>query len=328
MADGAHIYIDNCAWEFAGYNENLRRSRLTALQLTVASATEDAEAATRQIEQAAAAIAADPDRLLLVRSTADIRQASAEGKVGIILHFQNALPIGDDQSLVEHFHELGVRVIQITYNEVNLVGSGCLVDVDTGLTEFGRKLVSGLNQAGILVDLTHVGRRTSLEAIEASSEPCTFSHSNPLALADNPRNITDEQIRACAERGGVIGACGWGPISWTGSETPPDLDTIADHMTYIADLVGPGHVGIATDAPIGDNMENILAHFSEINAAYGSVTGKFVAAFGPNIDHRFPMPISRLPQLAETLERRGWSQADIAGAMGGNMLRLYERVWR
>lgn len=328
MSQLPFIAIDNCAWEFDGYNDKLEASGLTVLQLTVASATEDAAAASRQIQAAKEIVAADPKKLCVVGTVDEIRTAHEEGRVGIVFHFQNALPIGRDLSLVGRFHELGVRVVQITYNEVNDVGCGCLVADDTGLTAFGRELIAELNRTGILVDLTHVGARTSMEAMEASSAPVTFSHSNARALADNPRNISDEQIEACAALGGVIGACGWGPISWTGSDEPPSIETVADHLSYIADLVGPKHVGIATDGPISHNMANILAHFQEINAAYGSVTGAFVDKFGPNIKHRYPMPISAFPKLAEALRRRGWSEPDVAGALGGNMLDLYTRTWK
>lgn len=328
MSQLPFIAIDNCAWEFDGFNDKLEASGLTALQLTVASATEDAAAAMNQIQAAREIVAANPERLCLIGAVEDIRGAHQQGRVGIVFHFQNALPIGRDLSLVGRFHELGVRVVQITYNEVNEVGCGCLVADDTGLTSFGRELVAELNRVGILVDLTHVGMRTSMEAMEASGCPVTFSHSNPRALANNPRNISDEQIKACASLGGVIGACGWGPISWTGSAEPPTIETVADHVSYIADLVGPKHVGIATDGPISHNMANILAHFQEINSAYASVTGAFVERFGPSIEHRYPMPINTVPKLADALRRRGWGEQDVAGALGGNMLDLYSRTWK
>ncbi len=328
MSQLPFIAIDNCAWEFDGYNDKLEESGLTVVQLTVASATEDAAAASQQIQAAKAIVAADPDRLCIVGTVEEIRAAHLAGRVGLLFHFQNSLPIGRDLSLVGSFHDQGVRIVQVTYNESNDAGCGCLVDIDTGLTSFGRELISELNRNGILVDLTHAGERTSMEAIEASAAPVTFSHSNPRAIADNPRNISDEQIKACAATGGVIGVCGWGPISWTGTDQPPSVETIADHVSYIADLVGPQHIGIATDAPISHNMANILAHFKEINTAYGSVTGAFVDKFGPDIKHRYPMPITSIPKLAAALRLRGWQEDDVAGVLGGNMLNLYSRVWR
>lgn len=322
------IMIDTCAWEFDGYNEALHESRLTAFQLTVASASEDTEAALKQVEAVHALVAADAKRLLLVRSSDDIERAAYTGRVGIILHFQNARPIGNDLNRLATFYKLGLRVVQLTYNERNFVGDGCLEPADAGLSRFGRRLVKALNDLGILIDLSHVGRRSSLEALELSDEPCVFSHSNPRSLADNPRNVSDDQIKACAERGGVIGICGWGPISWTGASSPPSLATVADHLTYVADLVGPEHTAIATDAPISGNVDRILAHFGDINSAYPEVTGPFVGAFGNDLNHRYPLPIRRLPQLVHLLHQRGWDEIAVRGTLGENMLRLYRKVWK
>jgi membrane dipeptidase len=321
------VMIDTCAWEFDGFNDHLRESCLTAFHLTVASAKEDSEAALRQMEEARTIVARDPEKLMVVENASDIELAAASGRVGIIFHFQNARPISDDLQRLATFHKLGLRVLQLTYNERNFVGDGCLESSDAGLSRFGQSVIAALNDLGVLIDLSHVGRRSSLEAIDASAVPCTFSHSNPKRRANNPRNIDDEQIKACAARGGVIGICGWGPISWTGSGTPPDLNTIADHLDYVANMVGPEHTAIATDAPISGNMNRILAHFHEINTAYGDVTGPFLSAFGNDLKYRFPLPIRRLPELAEVLRNRGWSESDVQGAMGENMMRLYRHAW-
>jgi membrane dipeptidase len=321
------VTIDNCTWEFDGLSEDLVASGLTAFQLTVASKSEDAAETIKEIERVHAVIAHDPEKLMLIESVADLRAAAASGRTGVILHFQNARPLGDDLRKVGTFRRLGVRVIQITYNERNYVGDGCLEPTNGGLSTFGRALIGELNRQHILIDLTHVGERSSLEAADLSADPCVFSHSNPKRRADNPRNITDEQMRACAERGGVIGVCGWGPISWDGGPRPPDLSTIADHLDYVADLVGPEHVGIATDAPASGKMDRILAHFKEINEAYPNVTGAFVEAFGSDIKHRYPLPLRSIPALAVTLQERGWPTGHIDGALGENMARVYEQVW-
>lgn len=319
--------IDNCAWEFDGWNDRLATSGLSAFNLTVASKHEDFHGAVANIERTRALVARHADHVAFVLEPDDLARHQRDGRVGIVLHFQNARPLGDDPERLDTFRALGVRIVQLTYNERNFVGDGCLEPGNAGLSRFGRRLVREMNRRGLTIDLTHVGERSSLEAIDLSARPCVFTHANPRARADNPRNISDAQIRACAERGGVIGVCGWGPISWTGSAEPPGLDDIADHLDHIAELVGPDHVAVATDAPVTDNLAEITAHFGDINRAYPEVTEAFVTAFGNTLEHRYPLPLGSLPQLARHLAARGWSDSDVEKAMGANMVRIWRETW-
>ncbi|MBI3944044.1 MAG: membrane dipeptidase, partial [Chloroflexi bacterium] len=142
------------------------------------------------------------DLIMPARSVADIKAAKQSGRTGIIFGFQNTAPVEDDLSLLAIFKELGVRIIQITYNEGNYAGAGCLESKDWGLSRFGVDLIEEMNRLGLLIDLSHVGYRTSMEAIEASQQPVAFTHANPRALCDNPRNKTDEQLLAVARKGG------------------------------------------------------------------------------------------------------------------------------
>ena len=136
----------------------------------------------------------------------DIRKVKEEGRVGIILGFQNSSPIEDDLDLVEVFHRLGVRAIQITYNDLNLVGAGCYERQDVGLSQFGVDLVAEMNRLGMVIDLSHVGHRTTMDAIETSEDPVWFSHTNPRNLCEHPRNKTDEEVKALVAKGGIVGA--------------------------------------------------------------------------------------------------------------------------
>lgn len=144
------------------------------------------------------------DDLLHVTSANDILTAKETGKLGIIFHFQGTDPIEDDLDLVDAYATLGLRMVLLAYNVKNRVGDGCAERTDGGLSIFGLKLVERLNENGIVVDCSHTGRRTTLDAIEASRAPVVFSHANPIGVTDSPRNITDEQIKAIARTGGLI----------------------------------------------------------------------------------------------------------------------------
>ena len=148
-------------------------------------------------------IAADPDRYLLASSVADIEHAMTSGRLAIGFDLECALPLLEQTGMVALYRDLGVRQIHLAYNRNNSVADGCH-DVERGLTALGRTMVGAVNAAGMLMDCSHTGRRCSLDIMAASTRPVIFSHSNPLALVEHGRNVTDEQIRACAATGGVV----------------------------------------------------------------------------------------------------------------------------
>jgi membrane dipeptidase len=263
----------------------------------------------------------NPDRLLLATRSEDFRRAKEEGKIGLMLAFQNATQLEDDwMNLLPVFHTLGVRMIQPTYNEANLLGSGCLEPVDLGLTAYGRQVVRAMNNLGIVVDLSHVGDRTSLEAIEVSEDPVVVSHGNPRALNDNPRNISDEVIRAVAQKGGVICCIAWAPLSDTGNGSPTILDFV-DHMEYVANLVGIDHVGLGSDINEVDRVSPVSASFGEI---YSSMVGPYKDKL-----NSYPegfASVDDYPNLTRALVARGYSDSDILNILGGNALRVVAEV--
>src|SRR3990172_631336 len=228
---------------------------------------------------------------------------------------------------VETLWRLGVRTIQLTYNTRNFVGDGVFEDTDAGLSKFGRQVVREMNRVGILVDLSHVGQRTSLEAIEVSEKPCVFTHSNPHALVPVPRNITDEQIKAVAAKGGVVGCSSFPALVWRG-ETPPTLDEFVACIDYVVNLVGPDHVAIGTDSEASKG-----AYPPELRAslrrAYSGTTGTF--------HQRFPqgLPLVGLeeglgdwPNITRCLLERGYRPDDVRKIIGGNFFRVMSEVWR
>jgi membrane dipeptidase len=190
-----------------------------------------------------ATIAADPERYALVSSVDDIIQAAADGRIAITFDLEGSAPLLDQPDMVDLYAQLGVRQIHFAYNRNNSVADGCH-DEPRGLTALGQRMVEAVNGAGILMDCSHTGRLCSLEIMDASSQPVIFSHANPYTLVQHGRNVTDEQIRACAATGGVV--CVSGLSFFIGSERP-GADDVARHAAYIADLVGVAHAGIGLD---------------------------------------------------------------------------------
>ena len=182
-----------------------RASGTTAVNITigfVAGQAEPFQASVAEVAQWTRLIRENPNDVTLILTAADIARAKRDGKIGVIFGFQNAAQMGDDASRVDIFADMGVRVIQLTYNLRNQLGDGAIVPEGRGLTEFGRKVVDRLNANRIMVDLSHSGRQICLDAIQASRQPISINHTGCRALVDLPRNKTDE-LRLVAEKGGL-----------------------------------------------------------------------------------------------------------------------------
>ena len=254
------------------------------------------------------------DRFTLVRRVEDILSAKREGKLAIAFDIEGMNALDGEAFMVSLYYRLGVRQMLFAYNRNNLAGSGCH-DQDTGLTAFGHQVIAEMNRVGMLVDCSHTGYRTTLEAMEASSAPVIFSHSNPKSLHKHGRNILDEQIRACARKGGVVGINGIGLFLGDPAATTPAL---VRAIGYVADLVGVDHVGVALDWTPEDleGLTTANPRFWPASEGYGQGSAMRVAA--PR----------QLPQITETLLNRGWPEADVVKVLGGNFRRVAEAVWK
>jgi membrane dipeptidase len=254
------------------------------------------------------------DRFTLVRTVADIDAAKREGKLAIAFDIEGMNSLDGEAYMVSFYYRLGVRQMLFAYNLNNLAGSGCH-DKDTGLTDFGRQVIAEMNRVGMLVDCSHTGLRTTLQAMEASTAPCIFSHSNPVTLHKHGRNIVDEQIKACARTGGVIGINGIGLFLGDPVASTP---TLVRAITYVADMVGIDHVGLALDwTP--ENLEGLTAanpKFWPQSEGYGQGSNMRVAA------------PSQLPEITEMLLERGYAEEDVRKVMGGNFRRVAAAVWK
>ncbi len=264
---------------------------------------------------------------ILVKSAADIERAKAEGRFGIIFHFQGTEPIEKDLDLVNAFKHLGVGMIQLSYNVKNRVGDGCEERTDAGLSRFGLRLIERMNQQRVIVDCTHTGYRTTMEAIEASSAPTVFSHAGAKAVKASHRNLTDDQIKAVAATGGLVGAVGY--PAFVSDDPHPTLDQFIDHIAYMSDLVGTDHVGLGIDYFDGQVP---VAELPDIQRRYQQLldSGTWRPENYPPPPYHYPAGIDTprgFPNLTKRLLERGFSEEDTKKIMGGNWVRVFRDVW-
>ncbi|MGK8511555.1 dipeptidase [Nocardia asiatica] len=262
-------------------------------------------------------------RFRLVHGVDDI---GAPGVVALAFDLEDAGPLGGDLDNVARFYDLGVRSLLPAYNHANAAGCGCLDTEDTGLTGYGRDLVHALNDVGMFADGSHCSRRTGLELAELSVVPMIYSHSNFAALWEHPRNITDEQARACAATGGVIGINGVGIFLGRNAagERAERIEAMARHIEYGAELVGIEHIGIGSDYSF--DAEDFNAEMRQNPDAFSEAYTKW----GPLqwVPPEDLLGAADLPGLDAALVRRGFTPADRAAVFGENFRRVAAQVWR
>ena len=266
-----------------------------------------------------ATIAAQPERYVVADTAQDIRAAAAAGKLAIGFDLEGAMPLLEQPDMVALYRDLGVRQMHLAYNRNNSVSGGCH-DEAQGLTPLGRRIVGAINAAGVLMDCSHTGRRCSLDIMAASEAPVIFSHSNPLALVEHGRNVTDEQIRACAATGGVV--CVSGVSIFLGTRTP-DADDVARHAAYVANLVGVQHAGIGLDISFPQSGLNDDPP-GDYDPGYWWPQS---AGYDRGISRSTYPSIESWQVLGEALQRTGMSAGESELVLGANMMRVAQRVW-
>jgi len=297
---------------------DMRRGGITAANCTCCVWENFAET-MRNIARWKKWFRAHGDKIMQVYRRTDISRAKAEGRTGIVLGWQNTTAIEDRLDYLELFHELGVRIIQLTYNTQNLVGSGCYESRDGGLSDFGRDVLAEMNRLGILCDLSHVGPKTSEDAILASRQRVAYSHCLPSGLKDHPRNKSDEQLRFIAEHDGFVGVTMFPPFLAKGASAT--VDDYVEAIEYVIDVVGEDSVGVGTDFTQGYDKP----FFDWITHDKGD--GRKLTDFGAVINPEGLRRIGDFPNLTAAMERRGWTAARIEKVMGGNWLQLLTDVW-
>ncbi len=255
----------------------------------------------------------------VVGEARDLDRAKAAGKCAVIMGVQNSEHFRTAED-VKAFHQLGQRCSQLTYNSQNLLGSGSTDRVDGGVSDLGAEIIAAMNDAGMLVDVSHCGDRTTLDAIEISKRPIAITHSNCRALNGHPRLKTDEAITKLAAKGGVMGITG--VRNFVRDREPTTVEHIVDHIEHVAKLAGIEHVGIGSDADLNGYDDMPPDQRKELMAAY-----KSSYAFRDRLDtDGFDHP-KKVYDLTEALIRRGYGDSDIESVLGGNFRRLLGTVW-
>ncbi len=307
-----------------------RASGVTAINCTigyVAGNMEPFEHSIKEIGLWDSRLRRHPDDLLKVLTAADILRAKAENKIGIIYGFQNAAMMGDKAERADIFADLGVRVVQLTYNPANQIGDGSMAPGNRGLTPFGREVVERLNGNRVMVDLSHSGERTCLEAARVSKQPISINHTGCRTLTDLPRNKTDEELRLVASRGGFVGIYFMPFLNPRSVATAEDVVAHVDHAVRIC---GEDHVGIGTDGGI-TGVDDMAAYRARIAKEIADRRKAGIGAKGENPD---TLPFvadlqgpTQFRELADRLRRRGYKERMIEKILGRNFLTYAREVW-
>lgn len=293
--------------------ERLHDAGVTVAGVNVGYGEHGIEAHVRMLAHFRAWIKARPDRYLLVERVDDIAEAKHSGRLGIFFDIEGANAVENQLTTIALYYDLGVRWMLMAYNRNNRVGGGCMDD-DGGLTPFGHAVVAEMNRVGMVPCCSHTGKRTVLDVIAASATPVIFSHSNPRALWDHPRNVDDEVMLACARRGGVVGLNGVGAF-----HADVKSATFARAIDYVVQLAGIDHAGIGLDYVFDD--EELKAAFVATPHLFGADAIRF-----PN-GCPFVQP-EQLPEVAEILASMGYGDDDLRKVLGGNWLRIAREVWK
>ena len=312
--------------------QDIRASGLTCASVTVGPvgtrpSAEALEGIFRDIGILEAEVDRHPDVLCKIKRHEDVAIAKSSRRLGLIYALQDGVAFEDNLDRLQMLYRFGLRIIQPTYNLRNLLGDGCLEPGNAGLSKSGRDAIRRMNELGILVDLSHCGRQTTNEAMEASTRPVAFTHTGCAAVYDHPRNKTDEQLRALADKGGVAGIYFMPYLRPSGQ---PMAEDVIRHVEHALQAAGEDHVGIGTDGVVSAlelTPEYVKMHKEEVAARKKAGIG----AAGESEDVYLYIPDlntpRRLETLADLLFKRGHSSTRVEKLLGANFARLFHDAW-
>jgi membrane dipeptidase len=264
-------------------------------------------------------------RFVLVREPQDLQRCTDPSSTGVLLGFQDSAQLEGDLRNVETFHGLGVRMIQLTYNERGAAGCGCTEPSDEGLTTFGRDLVRELNEVGIVVDLSHCGARTTMEALELSEAPVAVSHAACAAIHPHARNKSDDVLRALGQRSGYFGVC-LVPAFLAMRTDRPSVEHFVRHVMHALEMGGPTTVGIGTDWGVEHSPPSIRRRLQAEATARG---------FRPDDDFDFAVATRGFetwamgfPRLTDALLGAGLDEPMVEGILGKNFSEFWQTAVR
>ncbi|MBX2884981.1 MAG: dipeptidase [Granulosicoccus sp.] len=304
-----------------GIFEQMRAGDLDCVHVTIAY-HETALETLRRIGEWNLLFEQHGDLIMRVGSAADVLEAKKQGKTGIVYGFQNCSPIEDDFSLIEIFHALGVRFMQLSYNNQSLLATGCYEDDDPGITRFGKQAIQEMNRVGLVIDMSHSAERSTLEAIDISERPIAITHANPAFFHSALRNKSDAVISALAENGGMLGFSLYPHHLRNGSACT--LEEFCSMVATTADKIGVDHIGLGSDLCQGQ-PDSVVEWMR--NGRWSKVTD-----FGEGSADNAGFPVqpnwfstsADYPNLIAGLKGYGFSQEDVEKIMGGNWLRFFE----
>ena len=321
------LFEDALVWDMtlpwsAGYTDEditlprFKDAGVGFISLTVNDFPGSLAGTMRQIAAVTRHVQERSDSMVMATSVEEIRRAKNEGKLALAFNLQETNPLEGEIDFVQTYYKLGVRHMLMAYNQKNRVGDGCAERTDAGLSRFGVKVVQEMNRVGMLVDGSHTGYRSSMDAMEVSTAPFIFSHCLAHAIHPHYRNIRDDQIKACAGTGGVIGVNG---VSAFLEDATASSEAVVRHIDHIASLVGPEHIGIGLDY-VRDTER--LGAWAQANADMwppneGKPLGEIV----------FAQP-KQLLEVSDLLLSRQYSEAEVRGILGENFARVATQVWQ
>ncbi|MDO8680267.1 MAG: membrane dipeptidase [Acidobacteriota bacterium] len=304
--------------------EAIASSGITAINVTVSADT--FEATTRNLALWQGEADRYPALLSVVRRHADIGRAKKDNTLGLILGFQNTEMLERDLARLEVFHRLGVRIIQLTYNDRNLIGDGCLEPGNAGLSVFGRQVVERMNALGIAVDLSHCGTQTTADGIAASTKPPLITHSGCREVYRHPRSKEDRELKAMADKGGVVGIY-FMPFIGQGSGAPT-IEMLMRQIDHALKVCGTDHVGIGSDLST-TAIEETPEYLREAKSFVAARISRGISApdesrplFIPELNHS-----RRIEGVARGLQQRRHPAAVIEKVIGGNFHRAFKEIW-
>jgi membrane dipeptidase len=305
------------------YFAKMKKGGITAQGMTVNWPEQGFQDAMKRVYEWNQVLAQNSKDILHVLSVNDIKKAKEQKKVGVAYNFQSGSAIEYDVNFLSLFHKLGVNQSGLVYQRRNRIGDGCGERTNSGISKFGIEVIEEMNRLGILIDLVHAGEKTSLDAIEYSKDPVIFSHTNVRALCDFYYNATDKMIEAMAEKGGVI--CLAVVSQYLRNDGQIKGSTISDyldHVEYVIKLVGVDNVGIGLDLFEGETMESAL----NSDKLFPDM---FKHPYIQEKKHPIGMQsVAEVPNITKGLVARGYSDDEIMKVIGGNLLRVYGRVWK
>ena len=305
------------------YFDSLLEAGVTAGNMTVTAPYDTPYQAMRKLKAWYDLFEEYSNKVIQVTSGRDIEKAKREGKFGVIMGTQNADILGDDLGLLSVYKRLGLRIFQLSYYWQNLLGEGCGERTNSGLSTFGIKVVEELNRLGLVVDVSHCGDQVTMDAIKYSKTPIMVTHANARGLVNHIRNKTDEQIRALADKGGVIGLIAWSPMCDVRKGARPTFEDLLDMADYMVKLVGPDYVSLGFDLTTFWPQKD-YEYWAQLYPSLKAKGGWIQRSLFTNKDGIDD--VTRMPEITKGLVARGYSDQDIQKILGLNFLRVFKEV--